>query len=70
MSRAQLERIFDPFFTTKASGVGTGLGLSVVYATVNGYRGHIHVDSHPGRGTRVEVFLPVAERAASPAATR
>lgn len=60
MTRAQLDRIFDPFFTTKASGVGTGLGLSVVYATVNGYGGHIHVESAPGKGTRFEVLLPVA----------
>jgi PAS domain S-box-containing protein len=70
MSRAQLERIFDPFFTTKGSGVGTGLGLSVVYATVTGYRGHIHVDSEPGRGTRFDVFLPLAPEAAVVAKTR
>jgi len=70
MSRAQLERIFDPFFTTKASGVGTGLGLSVVYATVTGYRGHIHVDSHPGTGTRFDVYLPLAAEPAAAAASR
>jgi PAS domain S-box-containing protein len=70
MSRAQLERIFDPFFTTKGSGVGTGLGLSVVYATVTGYRGHIRVDSEPGRGTRFDVFLPVAPANTAVARTR
>jgi len=58
MHPAQLERIFDPFFTTKASGVGTGLGLSVVYAIVTGFGGHVQVRSEPGRGTCFEVFLP------------
>ena len=58
MHPAQLERIFDPFFTTKASGVGTGLGLSVVYAIVTGLGGHVQVNSEPGRGTCFDVFLP------------
>jgi len=68
MQPAQLERIFDPFFTTKASGVGTGLGLSVVYAIVTGYGGHIRVNSEPGRGTRFEVFLPEPGSAVLPKA--
>ena len=60
MSQGQLDRIFDPFFTTKPSGVGTGLGLSVVYAIVTSYGGHIRVRSEPGRGTSFDVFLPLA----------
>jgi len=52
--------IFDPFFTTKAPGVGTGLGLWVVYNTVTDHGGRVDVDSAPGRGTRITVTLPAA----------
>jgi two-component system NtrC family sensor kinase len=52
-------RIFEPFFTTKAQGRGTGLGLSICYGIVEEHRGHIEVDSHPGRGSLFRVSLPV-----------
>jgi signal transduction histidine kinase/CheY-like chemotaxis protein len=58
-----LERAFEPFFTTKPSGKGTGLGLSQVYGFVKQSRGFVRIESRPGAGTDVRLFLPAAERA-------
>jgi signal transduction histidine kinase len=57
-------RAFEPFFTTKEPGQGTGLGLSVAHGIVEEHGGAVWIESEPGRGTRVDVFLPV-DRAAS-----
>ncbi len=60
MDKDVIPRIFDPFFTTKDIGQGSGLGLSVVYGIVKGHDGFITVNSHPGHGSKFNVFFPVS----------
>ncbi len=57
-------RALEPFFTTKPTGRGTGLGLSMVYGFVTQSGGAISIQSAPGSGTTIHLFLPVAEAAA------
>jgi len=61
MTPEVLEKIFDPYFTTKEKGEGTGLGLAVVHGIVHDMNGEIVVDSTPGEGTTVRVYLPGIE---------
>ena len=61
--RENLDRVFDPFFTTKDVGRGTGLGLSISYGIVREHGGFFDIESEPGRGTRLTVYLPEAAEA-------
>ena len=53
-----LPKVFDPFFTTKERA--SGLGLTVAYSIVKKHGGHITVESEPGRGTALHIYLPMA----------
>jgi signal transduction histidine kinase/CheY-like chemotaxis protein len=66
MTADVLARAFEPFFTTKAPGSGSGLGLSQVYGTARQLGGGLRIDSVPGVGTSVAIYLPRASVIAQP----
>jgi PAS domain S-box-containing protein len=69
MDGATLVRACEPFFTTKSIGAGSGLGLSMAKGFVEQSGGGMRIDSAPGRGTTVTLWLPEAPAdAAAPAA--
>jgi PAS domain S-box-containing protein len=66
-----IAKAFEPFYTTKPLGVGTGLGLSMIYGFARQSNGSVHIESSVGEGTKVCIYLPRygggAEREVAPA---
>jgi signal transduction histidine kinase len=58
MSAQTHARALEPFFTTKPEGNGSGLGLSMVHGFASQSGGRLEIDSKPGRGAQVRIFLP------------
>ena len=65
MSKEILDHAMEPFFTTKAQTKGAGLGLPAVYGAVRAHQGDIEIQSAPGRGTQVQITLPINPAAAN-----
>jgi signal transduction histidine kinase len=53
-----MNKLFDPFFSTKEGGVG--LGLSIAHRIIDQHRGKIEVESSPGKGTLLTIWLPIS----------
>lgn len=62
MDEVTLKRAAEPFFSTKGIGKGTGLGLSMVHGLALQLGGALTIQSRPGVGTNVELWLPITER--------
>jgi PAS domain S-box-containing protein len=58
MTQEVLTQAFDPFFSTKGVGQGTGLGLPVAFGIAHGHQGFMTVDTAPGEGTCISIYLP------------
>ena len=67
MTREVVTHAFEPFYSTKELGKGTGLGLSSIYGFARQSGGQIVIDSEPGVGTHVSVYLPRCEEEADDA---
>jgi signal transduction histidine kinase/ActR/RegA family two-component response regulator len=63
MNDVTLAKATEPFFTTKGPGKGTGLGLSMVHGLAAQSGGRLRIDSEPNKGTRLELWLPLAKTA-------
>ncbi len=63
ISEQDLPHIFEPFYTRKVMGrSGSGLGMAVVWGSVKDHFGYIDIESTPGKGTTVNIYLPVTRQ--------
>lgn len=63
MDEATVARAIEPFFSTKGVGQGTGLGLSMVHGLASQLNGALTIQSRPGLGTNIELWLPISTHA-------
>ncbi|WP_122224227.1 response regulator [Pseudomonas syringae group genomosp. 3] len=61
MGKDIIGRVFDPFFTTKPTGMGTGLGLSMIYGFARQSGGAVNIVSDVGEGAKICILLPMHE---------
>lgn len=65
INEVDLKRIFEPFYTRKSlGGSGTGLGMTVIWATVKDHKGFIDIESKEGHGTTLKIYLPTTREKA------
>jgi PAS domain S-box-containing protein len=66
ISGEDMDRIFEPFYSKKKMGrSGTGLGMTIVWTTVQDHKGYIAVQSSPGQGTKFKIYFPVSREVSS-----
>ncbi len=70
MDEKTKDSIFEPFFTTKTTGLGAGLGLSIVYGIVKQHDGYIDCRSEIGKGTTFTIYFPLIESETEEAESR
>ncbi|MDQ6969503.1 MAG: PAS domain S-box protein [Mariprofundus sp.] len=68
ISSHDLKQVFEPYFTTKETGKGTGLGLAMIFGSIQSHAGIIEVDSVVGKGSAFAIYLPLVSEARSEAA--
>jgi len=61
ISKANIDKVFEPFFTTKEEGKGTGLGLAMVYGSMQNHGGAIDVESEEGQGTCMNLYFSLCD---------
>ena len=59
ISEESLRHVFEPFYTTKGVGEGTGLGLAMIYGSIQSHQGFIELNSIVDEGTTIDIFLPI-----------